>query len=110
MKMKERKLESKNATNIFKIVAKELEKNVNTQIIIHESILTKLQQKSKKHKVSISDCLDTANYKVEKWYTLHNFYQVTVYRRFSFGFSYLEEYVYDEYKAKKFLAIHIQKK
>ncbi len=130
MKMKERKLESKNATNIFKIVAKELEKNVNMQIIIHESILTKLQQKSKKHKVSISDCLDTANYKVEKWYTLHkgksseteeisqlgvrkiskDFYQVTVFRGFSFGFSYLEEYVYDEYKAKKFLVIHIQKK
>ncbi len=129
MKMKERKLKLKNAINIFKIVAKALEKNGNTQIIIHASILTELQQRNKKHKVSISDCSDMGDYKVEKWYTLHkgksseteeisqlgvrriskNFYQVTVFRGFSFGFSYLEEYVYDEYGTKKILAVDIKK-
>ena len=129
MKIKQRKLKLKKAGAIFKIVGNELKKNEHTQIVIHEKILKELEQRNKKHKVSISDYSEVGD-KVEKWYTLYedklskseeisqlgvrriskDFYHVTKFRGFGFGFSYLEEYVYDEYKAKRILAIKLKKK
>lgn len=126
MKMKKRKLKLKKAGKIFKIVAEELNKNINTQVIIHESIMLELPR-NEKHKIRLEIAKDG---KVEKWYILHkgksfdteeicqlgvrklsnNFYQVVKLRGLKFGFSYLEEYVCDEHKAKKILVLSLQKR
>lgn len=122
MKIRRQKLEE--ADNLFKLVKRELKKDIGTHIIIHESIMLELRRnKKKKRKI----CLEVGEGKVEKWYTLYKgksseakykigirkfskqYYQVIKFRGGDFGFSYLEEYVYDEYNTKRILVVDKKK-
>lgn len=54
---------------IFEFIAKELEKNLNTQIIISNNLLEMIQKRHTSLHIYFHTYMD--NYEVDKWYTFH---------------------------------------
>ena len=69
MILEERYIQLNDVGNIFKIVAEELKANANTQVIICNDILKKLETNNCDYNVYFHNYAD--NYNVSEWYTLH---------------------------------------
>ena len=127
MILEERHLPFKEIGNLFKIVAEELNANVNTQILINEDILKELSANNSNYNVYFHNYYD--NYFVNQWYTLHkshefspelstlgtqsfgaNYSHVT---RFSFhGYNFSDryksgEFIFYEHKIQRILVIEV---
>ena len=69
MILEKRYLPFEKVGNVFKLVAEELDANVNTQIIIHNDILREIATNNCKYNVYFHNYFD--NHYVSDWYTLH---------------------------------------
>ena len=100
MILQERYLAPSDARNIFRMIAEELDENVNTQVIICNDILKALIS-NKYPNVSFHN--DISIYEVNEWYTLHksNVFSLEIarleIRKFGKNYSQLIKFNFDGY-------------
>ena len=129
MILEERQVTKDDIGDLFKTIAEELKKNVNSQVVVNKKIIDIFKKNGEKYHIFIHNYAD--NYEVKKWYTLHeshsyskiisklgirdydtNSYQIT---RFTYnGYNFANkpyrkgEYIYYEHEAQRILSFTLK--